>query len=167
MPQLNPDGFLPQLVWLVITFGVLYLFLARAALPKIAEVREQRASRIADDLETAEQLKREADAARAAYEETLAKARAAAHDTALKTRETLRAKAEERQAQLAADIAEKTRAAEAEINRAKSEALSSIREVAADACKDILAKLSNLDVDDAAIQAAVDAELKSVQKGAS
>lgn len=166
MPQLNPDGFLPQLVWLLITFGVLYLFLARAALPRIAGVREERASRIADDLEAADTLKQDADAARAAYEEALAEARAKAHDTALATREALRAKSEERQAKLAEDLAEKAKAAETEINKAKAEALASIRDVAADACKDILVKISGLDLDDAAIRAAVDAELKSAQEGA-
>ncbi len=167
MPQLDPTGFMPQLVWLVITFGVLYLFLARTALPRIAEVREERASRIADDLELADKLKQDADAARVALEEALAGARSRAHDLALKTRDDLRHKAELRQAKLSEDIAEKTKAAEAEIGRAKREALAGIRDVAAEACQDILVKVSGLELDEARIRAVVELGIQSSRAGGS
>lgn len=37
MPQLNPEFFLTQIVWLAISFTVLYLILWRVALPRVAE----------------------------------------------------------------------------------------------------------------------------------
>ena len=42
LPQLNPADFAPQLVWLAVTFVVLYLILSRVTLPRIGEVIEER-----------------------------------------------------------------------------------------------------------------------------
>ena len=62
MPQFDHTFFVSQLVWLAITFTVLYLVLSRIALPRLAEVMDQRSSRLAADLDRAESLRREADA---------------------------------------------------------------------------------------------------------
>lgn len=166
MPQLDTATFLPQIFWLVVTFVTLYLIMARVSLPRVSQVREQRAERIDGDLASAETMKEEADAAKAAYEKALADARARAQEQSLKTREALRARIEARQTALAEELAAKTRAAEAEIAKAKAEALDSVRDVAVEACRDILVKVSGLKLDDPAIKAAVDAEMKAAQKGA-
>ena len=42
MPQFDPNTFLPQLFWLLVTFGLLYVVLGRALLPRIAGVLEAR-----------------------------------------------------------------------------------------------------------------------------
>lgn len=82
MPQLNPLDWAPQLIWLVITFGVLYLLMKWVALPKIGSVIEMRQGRIAGDLEAADKLRRETQEAIAAYEQALAEAKARAHGIA-------------------------------------------------------------------------------------
>ena len=72
MPQLEVSTFLPQLVWLAITFCLLYLLMARIGLPRVGGVIEARRRRIDDDLARAAQLKSEAEAVMAAYQQTLA-----------------------------------------------------------------------------------------------
>ncbi|HHI81664.1 MAG TPA: F0F1 ATP synthase subunit B', partial [Rhizobiales bacterium] len=42
MPQLDTSTFMPQLVWLAITFFVLYVIMTRLALPRIGGAIEQR-----------------------------------------------------------------------------------------------------------------------------
>ena len=37
MPQLNPEFWVSQIVWLVLTFGVLYIVLSKLILPKISK----------------------------------------------------------------------------------------------------------------------------------
>ena len=89
LPQLNPADFAPQLIWLAITFTVLYFILARVALPRIGEVIEERRDRVQRDLDSAERFKKETDAALAAYERALAEARAKASSMAKNMREKL------------------------------------------------------------------------------
>src|SRR3989337_4297605 len=79
MPQLNPLDWGPQLIWLLITFGILYLLMVYVALPRIGGVIEARAAHIAKDLATADKLRRETEKAIAAYEQALAEAKQKAH----------------------------------------------------------------------------------------
>ena len=47
MPQLNTEYFASQIFWLVISFIILYIVMAKYALPKIANVIETREDIIA------------------------------------------------------------------------------------------------------------------------
>ena len=61
MPQLDPASFAPQLVWLAISFIILYVLLSIYALPKLGNILEARKNRIADDLEKAAHMRDEAE----------------------------------------------------------------------------------------------------------
>ena len=89
LPQLNVADFAPQLIWLALTFGLLYLIMSRVALPRIGEVIEERSQRIQRDLDEAERLKGETEKALGAYEQALAEARAKAQGIAKETRDKL------------------------------------------------------------------------------
>src|SRR5262245_28584830 len=101
MPQLDYHTFLPQLVWLAISFVVLYILMTTLALPKVKEAIDGRRQRLDGDLGRAAAAKQEAEAALATYQKTLADARAAALDALRQTNEKLAAEAAERQRQLA------------------------------------------------------------------
>src|SRR3546814_8652286 len=58
-----------------ITFVVLYLLMAKVALPRVAGVLDERKKRLDHDLEEAARLKRETEQAIAEYEQALASAR--------------------------------------------------------------------------------------------
>jgi F-type H+-transporting ATPase subunit b len=142
MPQLDYHTFVPQLVWLAISFVVLYILMASLGLPKVKAAIEGRRHRLDSDLGRAAALKEEAEAALAAYQKTLADARAAAQDTLRQTGEKLAADAAERQHQLAATLAEQIAAAEARIAAGKDQALADIRGIASDVGSAVVAKLT-------------------------
>ncbi len=144
MPQLEFHDFAPQLVWLVITFVGLYLVMARMALPRIADVIEERRDRIQRDLDEAERLKEETELAIAAYEEALAKARAKAHAIAQDTRDNLNAQIEKDRQKVDSEIAKSMASAENRIQSAKTEALAHVNEVASDTASALVEKLIGL-----------------------
>ena len=141
MPQLDPSGFEPQLIWLAITFVTLYFLLPRIALPRIGEVIEERRDRIQRDIDEAERLNAETERAIAAYEQALAEARAKAHAIAQEARAALDAEVAEERGRVEAEIAERTAKAEARIASARDAAMAHVDEVAADTAAAILEKL--------------------------
>ena len=44
MPQLNPEFWISQIFWLIITFGILFIVLTKVILPKISDNLETRKS---------------------------------------------------------------------------------------------------------------------------
>src|SRR6476646_11159082 len=88
-PPLDPGTFAPQLVWLALTFGLLYLLMKRVVLPRVGEVIEERSDRIKRDLTQAEKLKTDTATALANYEQALGDARTTANAIAKGMRDTL------------------------------------------------------------------------------
>jgi F-type H+-transporting ATPase subunit b len=160
MPQLVISDFSPQLIWLVITFVVLYLILWRVALPRIAEVLDERQRRITDGLEEAERLKTEAETAIAEYETALAEARAKAHDTAIEARDRAAQEAQTRRSALQAELATEMAAAETRIAESRQAALANLRQVAIDTAQAITARLIGSEPSAEAAAAALDGELE-------
>jgi F-type H+-transporting ATPase subunit b len=154
-PPLDSSTFAPQLVWLAITFGLLYLLMSRVALPRVGEVIEERADRIRRDLEHAEKLKAETAGALAAYEQALAEARAKANGIVKTMRDSLTAEVDRQRAQVEAQIAEKVAEAEARIEQTKSRALAGVNEIASETAGAIVKKLIGSDVSSDELQRAL------------
>lgn len=158
MPQLDFADFAPQLIWLALTFGILYLLMSRVALPRVAQALEGRRDRIANDLDQAAQFKAETDAAIEGYETALAEARGKAHQIAAETRERLGRETDAHREKLEAELDAKLEAAEARIADTKSQAMSNVRGIAADAAAAVVDRLG-LSADADRIGQAVDAEM--------
>lgn len=156
MPQLEVSTFLPQLVWLAITFILLYLLMARIGLPRVGGIIEARRRRIDDDLARAAQLKAEAEGVMSAYQQALATARAEAQAAVKETTDRLAAEAAERQRQLTEALAEHTATAERRIAAAKQQALAEMHGIAVDVGRSIAEKVTGSAPDTASLAAAVD-----------
>ena len=75
MPQLDPASFPSQLFWLAVCFGTMLLVLSVFVLPRITRTLTTRQGRIDADLQAAENLRADAEAALAAYDAALQQAR--------------------------------------------------------------------------------------------
>jgi F-type H+-transporting ATPase subunit b len=145
-PPLDPAHFAPQLFWLALTFTALYLLLSRVVLPRIGEVIEERNDRIQADLDTAERLKSDTDAALRNYEKSLADAKAKASGIAKETRDRLSGETGKERAAVEKQLAGKLADAEARIGETKRKALASVDEIAADTVGAIVKLLLGKDV---------------------
>jgi F-type H+-transporting ATPase subunit b len=160
MPQLNPLDWAPQLIWLVITFGILYLLMVKVALPRIGSVIEARATQIAKDLATADKLRRDTEEAIAAYEQALAEAKQKAHAIVEEGRAQLKEETAAERAKLEGELAKKSAEAEARIEQAKNSAMREVNAVAVDVATDIVNRLIGAAPGKAEIEKAVQAARK-------
>lgn len=160
-PPFDFTTFVPQLFWLAVSFTILYVVLARVALPRIAAALEERRDKIADDLDTAEQLRRQAEESLAAYEKSLAEARAEAARIVGDARATIKAETDARRAEVDAELTAMTVAAEEHIAAAKKSAIADMRSVAVDVAGDIAQRLLGAQAPRDSVERAVDAKLNS------
>ena len=159
-PPFQKDTFASQLVWLAITFVVLYVVMAKLALPRVGAIIQDRQTKIAGDLAEANNLKTQADAALAAYEKSLAEARARAQTLAAETRSKLNAEAEIKRKAIEDQLGVKLAQAEKTIAATKSAAMGNVRGIAADAAAAIVTRLIGAPANEQAVVAAVDDVLK-------
>ncbi|MEM8790379.1 MAG: F0F1 ATP synthase subunit B' [Pseudomonadota bacterium] len=130
LPQLDFDTFPSQIFWLVVCLVVLYFLMTKIALPRIASVLEERADAIADDLDAAEDFRKKAQEAEAAYEQALADARARAQDIAAETRASIQKDLDAAMAKADAEIAARTAEGEDRIAEIRDSAKEAVDQVA-------------------------------------
>ena len=142
MPQLNIGDFAPQLVWLAISFVLLYFLMSRLALPEIGKVLDDRKSRIATDLAEAAKLRDATEAALASYEQALAAARGRAQGIARAAREEMNGEIEKQRAQIDAQINSRMGDAEQRITTLKEAAVGHISEIATETAEALVARFT-------------------------
>jgi len=141
-PPFDAATFGGQLIWLAITFAILYFVLSRLALPRIGAILDDRKARIDTDLAAAEASRAKTDAAIAAYEAALAEARTKAHAIAEETRESIRSDIEGKRQAVEADLSAKVAEAEGRIQATKTEALRNVDDIAAETVEAVVSRLT-------------------------
>lgn len=159
MPQLCGEWIPNQIFWLIITLVVIFFVLSRIALPRIASVLAERQGTITNDISAAEELKRQAKDAEAAYEKALADARTEAQAIAQKNRDEIKAKLDAATVEADAKIAEKSAESEKVLAGIRASAVESVEAVAKETAEAIVAALGT-SADRAAIDAAVANRMK-------
>jgi F-type H+-transporting ATPase subunit b len=154
-PPFNAHTFPSQLLWLAISFGALYLVMARVALPKLGRLIEARKGRIAKDLDDAATMQQKADAAAAAHEKTIAEARAKALAMAQEARDKLAADSAAKRKTLEDELSAKLAAADQQIATMRAQAMSNVEAIARDAAGAITERILGRAPDPAAIEQAV------------
>ncbi len=159
-PPFNSQTFPSQLVWLALFFVLLYVLMAKWALPQVGRVIDSRQKRIAGDIAEAERLKAQSDEAVAAYEKALANAAPAPRQSPTRPREKQAAAAEVARKTLEGELNVKLAEAEKSIAATKQAAMVNVRSIAGDAARAIVERLIGSAPSDKAVADAVAEVLK-------
>jgi F-type H+-transporting ATPase subunit b len=154
-PPFQSETFAAQLLWLVLTFVVLYVVMAKLALPRVGSILEARRNRIADDFAEAQRLKDRSDAAMTAYEKALADARTRAQAIAAETRQQQVAESEEFRKSIEGKLDLKLAEAERMINATKTQAMANVHGIAVEAAGAIVERLIGARASEQELAAAV------------
>lgn len=147
MPQLVPQDFAPQLIWLAITFVGLYLLMSNWLIPSIGSVVESRRGRIVGDISEARRLKDETANAIADYEKALSDARTKAGAMAQDDRDRLKADIDAERAKVEAQLSGRLAEAEAQIAAAKTTALGQVHGIAGETVQTIVQELLGIKIE--------------------
>ena len=157
MPQLDFSTplTLSQVVWGAIVFIVLYIMLSKTGLPMVASVLEERATKIAKDLNEARAAKASADAGMADADQATAKASAESRAAIAAALEQAKNAAAAQAETLNARLEKQLHDAETQIAGARASAMSAIRQVASETAATVVTRLTGLSPDPARVDNAV------------
>jgi F-type H+-transporting ATPase subunit b len=150
-PPFQTENFAPQIFWLVIIFGLLYVLMSRIALPRVGGIIENRGAKIAADLGAAREMQSKAQAAAAANDENLRRRREEAQAIGREAQNKIAAETARQRAIAESEAGEKIRAADERIASAKTTALANVEQIAVDAAASIVEKLTGAAVDKVAL----------------
>ena len=155
MPQLNPEFFVSQLFWLVVTFSFLLVFLWRISLPRISNILEKRERKINEDLTAAKELQIEAENIQDKIEQTLKQARSDASELIKSSSASFQNKAQNEVMKLEKELDEKINDSSNKIENSKNESLNQIQSQINEITKLTLSKVTSFEVTDDEIKNAV------------
>ena len=156
MPQLNPEFWVSQIFWLTLTFGILYIVLSKAILPKISSNLELRKSQIQENIEAAEKQRIQSDTKLKEYDDLILKSKIKAKNIYKDAREKVIKDINLKKEVLDRQIDEEIKKAEKEIEVLKKNAPEKINKIAIETSSELIKKLIGAEINRSSISAIVD-----------
>lgn len=161
MPQIDQAGtiYASQLLWLLLVFAVIFVVIGNWMMPKIEGTIHARNDKIQGDLDAAEKARDESASTQAAYTAEMDTAHRGAHDAVQAAKDAATRDTEAKLKAAGEAVAERVAHAEIALADARGRALAEIENVAADAVRDIVERLSGAKVGEGEALSAVRASL--------
>ena len=156
MPQLNPEFWISQIFWLILTFGTMFIILSKLVLPKISKNLETRKSQILENIETAEKQRLESENKIKEFEKIILNSKNEAKNYFNEARKKVMDDINKKRESLENEINEEIKLSENEINDLKNSAHEKINKIAIATSKDLVRHLIDADVNDSSISAIVE-----------
>jgi F-type H+-transporting ATPase subunit b len=154
-PPFDPVNFTPMLIWLSLSFGLLYLLMAKIALPRVESILHARAHKITKDIGEANAFRVRSEEAAAAHDKTIADAKAKALALAQETHARLNAETEANRVALEGELNARLAASETQILEMKAKAMGNVEAIASEAAAAIVRHITGKPADNEAIARAI------------
>ena len=164
MPQLNPEFWVSQIFWLILTFGIMYLVLSKLILPKISNNLELRKSQILENIETAEKQKMESENKIREYETLINNSKNEARNYFNDARKKIIQDIDKKREKIEEEINVEIRNAEKEIVKLKKSAPEKINKIATETSAQLIKQLIGEEINNSSISAIVE-DLSKKNKG--
>ena len=160
MPQLNPEFWISQIFWLIITFGILFIVLTKVILPKISDNVETRKSQILENIETADKQKEESQKKIDEYEKIILDSKLKAKNHFNEAREKILDNINKKRAALEKDLDQEIDGVEKELSDLRNKSGEKINKIAAETSAELIKELIGEEVNSSSIAAIVDDQSK-------
>jgi F-type H+-transporting ATPase subunit b len=154
-PPFDPVNFTPMVIWLALSFGLLYLLMSKIALPRVESILHTRARKITKDIGEANAFRAQSEEAAAAHDKTIADAKAKALALAQETHARLTAETEANRLALEAELNARLAASETQILEMKAKAMGNVEAIASEAAAAIVQHITGEPADPMAIARAM------------
>ena len=155
MPQLNPEFWISQIFWLTLTFGILYVVLAKLILPKISANLETRKSKILENIEAAEKHREESGQKIKEFEKIIQDSKIEAKNYFKQAREKILKDINLKKENLDKELNKEIKKAEIEIEDLKNKAPEKISKIEIEISTDLIQQLIGVEVNNSNISAIV------------
>ena len=160
MPQLNPEFWISQIFWLIITFGILFIVLTKVILPKISDNLETRKSQILENIETADTQNEEGKKKIDEYEKIILDSKLKAKNHFNEAREKILDNINKKRAALEKDLDEEISSVESELSEFKNKSGEKINKIAAETSAELIKELIGEEVNSSSLAAIVEDQSK-------
>jgi len=156
MPQLNPEFWISQAFWLILSFGTLLIVLSKFVLPKISNNLELRKAQILENIETAEKQKIESENKIKEYEMLINKSKNEARNYFNDARKKILLDINKKKVQFENEINDEISNVQKEITDLKSKAPEKINKIAIETSSDLIKHLIGEELNNSSISAIVE-----------
>ena len=165
MPQLDPTYWASQAFWLILTFTVLYISIAKLYLPKIKNNLNDRENKIKDDLDAANKFKDLSELKLKEYEKILENSKKEVIKIHLDSKNKLDKDIQTKKDVMDKEIETEITKAQQEINELKKNSILDIQKISKDLASNIIENISGDKLNESSIKAAVeDVSKKNMSK---
>ena len=155
MPQLNPEFWLSQIVWLTIVFALLFFLIQKFFSPKLFALIDTRTNFIKSLLEEAEVCKNQIQKLEDEYNLIITEAKIESKKISAKLKSDLNDKISIKRKEFENFLNSETLKAEEEVNNFKKKALENIQNIAGDFSKELIEKITGTAPNNSSLNAVI------------
>ena len=164
MPQLNPEFWVSQIFWLILTFGFLFIVLSKFILPKISNNLELRKSQILENIEIAEKQKIESENKIKEYKTLINNSKNEARNYFNEARKKIIQDIDKKRGKIEDEIDQEIKNAEKEVVELKKSSPEKINKIATETSIHLIKQLIGEEINNSSISAIVE-DLSKKNKG--